>query len=473
MPLAPPMGNREVMHKMTIPLHSRFVFKRFMKGMVINMIQKQLFSIWAPNEGQAWTKFTKPALFVHTENVQATRINATYVPLDVRDYVNKNTAIIVNLPGASGVEVGLGLARAGSRPVPLYNGIHEPQNGGLASVVDNTKIIEALVSGAEVLDSTSISETAPPAFLLDSNRNIDLNENHAMYDNRYSIGSDDMPTADYMKSQGISQIFVWCNTLQGDLKSILIDYHNAGIAVMTYIDGSVIFENENTLGLSTATPAIPKAVSDAVRNFENARFGLLLITLLAGFNLIGMFLVLGQPFLWTAPTIMWLTYLWVPEIVGDIIALLLVGAYIALYFASYKKHKLIIAATVLFAVEVAVLFVYALSYGLVDYVGGSFWYGVVVFAGPVFLLYLLSKGAPACKKVGEIGDNEYLDALDYIDGISDGGHRGNNLFRVPRRRRIFRPYRSANYRGYSGYGGTGRGGYGGSGYGGGYGGFGG
>ena len=437
--------------------------------------KKQLFNTWAPNEGNLWTKFAKPALFVHTENVSVGRIVEAEIPFNIQQLNDGKTAIIVDLPSVAGVEAGLGLAKFGFRPVPLYNGIHQPPNGIFVNAVNNTDIINALVDGADILKDINFSATAPPAFLLDTNRDVELSdidkkryEDRYIYDNRWNIDLYDMPTAAYMKEQGISRVVVWTeNALQRDLRAITNSYLDAGIEVSTYINGQIvkILPISSFDGNERKNIRVSSETKESVRKFENARFGLLLVVILAAINLIGMFLVIGEPFLWTAPSIMWLTYLWVPEIVGDIIAIALSIAYFVLYLSSHKKYKLIVAVAVFFGVDVAVLFVYALWYGLVAYTGYSFMYGVIVFVTPIVLLSMLVSGAKVYKRVEKIDEDEYVATLDRIDGVP-----ANNRGRIHPRRRAFRSFRGRHYRGYSGYGGTGRGGYGGSGGYGGYGG---
>ena len=447
-----------------------------------NMDRKQLFSDWTPNEGYMWTKFAKPALFVHAEDVEARQIQAADIPLEIRQFNDNNTAVIVDLPSAKSVESGLGLAKIGFRPIPLYNGIHEIKNGGLRNIIDNTDIINALVAGANILKNITINAKAAPAFLIDSNRDkkLDDTENMTdMYDNRWNVDLDDMPSDDYMKEQGILRVVVWSDgDIQDDLKPIIENYRNAGINIVTYINGQITHENpeksQTAPAVDMKNPEVLSVIRQAAREFENARFGLLIVVILAAFNLIGMFFVNEEPFLWIAPCIMWLTYLWVPESLGDIIALAISGVYFGLYLASHKKRNLLPIACAIFAFDVTVFYIYVLYYGIIAFTGYSFFYGIIVFIPPIVLLSLLIKGAVAYKQLEKISDEDYSAALDHIDGYfdddDDRGDGGGYRNFVPRRR-IFRPYRSVNYRGgFGGYGGTGRSG---GGYRGGYGGYGG
>ena len=414
------------------------------------MDKKQVFNDWAPSEGYVWTKFAKPALFVHTENIFGGWVREANIPAEVLKLKYNHTAIIVDLPGVAGVEIGLGLTKAGFRPVPLYNGIHEPQSGGLRNIVDNTDIIKGLAAGARTLRNASLDTKAPPAFLLDANRDRqipDTDNNEDIYDNRWNVDFDDMPDAAYMKEQGITGIIVWSDRdIQPDISDIVNDYLKAGIKLTTYINGQVthIEGAVSSVGVTPQAATVQPEVEKAVRKFNHAKVALLIFAIIAGVNLISMMFFepdpeLGYgPLVYTAPSIMWLTYLWIPEIVGDVIAVMMTVGYFALYFLSKKTRSLVPTAAVILVADVVIFYIYVLWYTATvgDYTGGSFFYGLVAFVPPIILTYLLIRGVLAYKKIQEISDADYSAAVEHI----------------------------RSYRGYGGYGGTGRGGYIGRGY---------
>jgi len=377
------------------------------------------------------------------------------------------------MPGSRGVEIGLGLAQNGYRPVPLYNGIHEISNGGLPNIVDNASIVEALVSGANILRFSNINPNAPPAFLLDYDRDMQLLNTEGMYDNRWNVEIDDMPSIIYMKEQGISKIIIWTEgRIQDDLIQILNNYRAAGLDIIRFINGMIRHESQSSFTDETSIPTIVPKTKEAVRIFENARFGLLVAILFAGLNLIGMFRLYEEPILWTTPSIMWLTYLWVSEIVGDVIAIAMSTFYLVLYILSQRRPQLLAVALAVFGIDVMVYFIYVLYYGIAAFTGYSLIYGIIVFVPPIFSIVLMIRGATVYHEINELSEDDYLLYLDHIDNLLID--HLDDLDELRSRQRVFRPYRSANYRGYSGYGGTGRGGYGGGGYGGGrYGGYGG
>ena len=448
------------------------------------MDKKELFNLWAPQEGHVWTRFAKPALFVHTSAADAVRVSASSAPIYLRQFNMGDTAVIIDLPSDMGIREGLGLANAGFRPITLYNGIHEPKNGGLSHVVDNTAIISALAGGADTLRYAHVRANAAPVFLLDANR--DNYPAEGMYDNRWAVDTDDMPDAAYMKAHGINRVILWSEgAVKNDINEILNEYHMADISVMIYADGQAAayiarpkqdsFEPVSAVHQSPLEAQINPDTKEAIRKFENARFALLVAIGLAGFNLIGMFFINEEPLLWTVPCIMWLTYLWVSEPVGDAIAIIMTLSYFTLYWFSQQKRILLPIAAALFGFDVLVYFIYVISYGVMAFTGYSFEYGLIVWIPPIIILVFLVKGAIMYKQTDDISDDDYCVYLDHIDGETSS-RLGTRQFR-PRRRLRF--YRGARYRGgfrgygggYRGYGGTGRGGYGG-GFGG-YGGFGG
>lgn len=483
------------------------------------MTGKDLYKIWAPCDSDAWTRFAKPALFVNYSGLSFSwsTIQTPIIPMDLYKLCSRTTAFIVDLPGASGVEKGLALAKEDFRPVPLYNGVNERNIGGLREIVDNKPIVDALQAGADVLKGFTISEAAPPAFILDYNRHSQPTDTLGMYDNRWSLDFEDMPEAAYMHGMGITRVVLWTiETAHKDLEPILDSYRDMGIEVSIFCDNvgilaqnAMITEENNeesatlpsppshqpTAGLkspisanTTSLPrisdpasssAITAALRDKIRKFENGRFALMLVVIMAFVNLLFMFVIWESPLLWTTPTIMWLTYLWVPEGVGDAIAIIMTASYLVLYLVCQKKRRLMKAILLLFIIETITLYIYAMHYGFVAFTGYSFIYGLAVFGFPIFVLVFLIPAAMTLGHVQDISDGEYFASLNILD--RENHEQRNDLaenddpFARPMHHGHFRPRRRhfRGFRGYGGYGGGGRGGYSGGGYrgyGGGYGG---
>jgi hypothetical protein len=173
---------------------------------------------WARPEGQ-WSPWVKPILFAALADPLKPRpldpppgwLTAGVIePLTVvapagapyRGSANTlaDTVVVVDLPGAEGVLLGIALARHGFAPVPLYNGLWDE-----AAVVDMGPIMEALVDGADTV--REVPGGAPPAFLLDADR---LGRGRPVrggdFDNRWFSAPTDFPSAGALWGAGLRRL---------------------------------------------------------------------------------------------------------------------------------------------------------------------------------------------------------------------------------------------------------------------------
>lgn len=194
------------------------------------MTDKELYRIWAPL-GKKWIEWVRPVPFVEIhEYSKDYNITMFQVPaLDFPEEKFGDAALIVDLPGAESVEVGIALAKDGYRPIPAFNGtIEQP---GSRTTVDNQSVGMALLSGAEELKKIELSDDAKPAFLLDSNRLHRFRIGVSVFDNSWDIYPQDMPSADYFLNNGIHKIVVIGDCLSRDLKKILYEYQKKKIDI--------------------------------------------------------------------------------------------------------------------------------------------------------------------------------------------------------------------------------------------------
>ena len=183
------------------------------------------YKVWAP-ENVPWAAWVKPVLFAG----ELYGYEAVNVPeIDWVTSADKNTMIILDLPGKIGVETGLALAQIGYRPVPLYNGTNAPKHK--TATVDSSGIAFALVEGAKILESLKLPSDAPPAFLLDFNRMTPSSLLPGKFDNRWYIFPQDMPSATFLTGNNISKIIVRTNRIEDDLSHILCRYQKQGIKI--------------------------------------------------------------------------------------------------------------------------------------------------------------------------------------------------------------------------------------------------
>jgi hypothetical protein len=210
------------------------------------MNQEEVYSVWAPQDS-IWSPWVAPVLFAQT--YWDTRIKAEpatprplpWLPKDLKD-----TAVIVDLPGASSAEVGFALAAAGFRPIPLYNASPGPEQIigiGSASpspsnaVIDMGPIVDAISRVTSTLARMNFSPQAAPAFLLDSDRTSGTKAaTTGMFDNRWMVFPQDFPSANFLQAQGIRRaLLVQQHKLEPreDLAHTLLRWQQGGIAILS------------------------------------------------------------------------------------------------------------------------------------------------------------------------------------------------------------------------------------------------
>ncbi len=206
------------------------------------MNPQELFETWAPPEA-LWSKWAKPVLFVQMDAYGKRKDISGSTPSEVifepesdlewlQNY-RGDTAIIVNLPGAASVEMGMQVAQYGFRPVPLYNCTSGPK-----AVVNVEPIVTALTQNAALL--RKLPEEAPPAFLIDSRRNpAGAQPSYGEFDNRWVVFPQDFPSALFLKTNGIRRALVihsqamQLRTFERDLYEVLHRWSSGGIEVFT------------------------------------------------------------------------------------------------------------------------------------------------------------------------------------------------------------------------------------------------
>ena len=107
---------------------SRFSFQT-------NMTRHEIFNIWAP-QGVVWSDWVKPVLFACMEERD---FSVPPEPGEIPEIIfplESDMAIVLDLPGSLGVSIGMVAARAGYRPVPLYNALPAPNENllGMAPI---------------------------------------------------------------------------------------------------------------------------------------------------------------------------------------------------------------------------------------------------------------------------------------------------------------------------------------------------
>jgi hypothetical protein len=207
------------------------------------MIDKRsLYRIWAP-PGEPWSGWVKPVLFAHWPR-EVPELGAL-PPCDTSwaPPPSERRALLVEMPGVDAVAMGLALAEAGYRPVPLFNASpppippRHPLEPPLTSpaVVDVESILGAIVKGAEALGNLEILPTAPPAFLIDQFRSTPSRPlMQGVYDNRSWVYATDFPSADRFRNEGITGVILATASRESpasDLEHVLRTWAGSGLDI--------------------------------------------------------------------------------------------------------------------------------------------------------------------------------------------------------------------------------------------------
>jgi hypothetical protein len=156
--------------------------------------------------------------------------------------VENQVPVVVDLPGAESVMMGIALAERGYRPVPLYNAVPLPAGQPIldpltrrnVAAVNVLEIIAALRSETGKLAGLQIPLAAPPAFLLDSNRQgPGLGMAPGEFDNRSVCFTTDFPSANFLLAHGFQRALLVQKMradLPSDLAHVLRRWQEGGIA---------------------------------------------------------------------------------------------------------------------------------------------------------------------------------------------------------------------------------------------------
>jgi len=205
------------------------------------MNKEDIFAVWAPDDSR-WGRWVKPVLFAVLEPYgRPTPPPIEWTPASWAPELSENVAIVVDLPGAQSVAVGIALANAGYRPVPLFNAL--PLPAGLSPIdsitnrpvamVDVQPVIQALQSGAETLATLNIPADAPPVFLLDAKRSGGIYQPRPdEFDNRSICFTTDFPSANFLAAHGIARVVLVQQTeslVAADLAQVLRRWQDNGM----------------------------------------------------------------------------------------------------------------------------------------------------------------------------------------------------------------------------------------------------
>lgn len=194
-----------------------------------NEWDKAIYDVWAPG-GKRWVDWVRPVPFVELkQRNKGYHVSERKIPLCHKITGDKDTAVIVDLPGGESVFQGIALAERGFRPIPIFNGTMEQE--GVRATVNNQSAGVALIKMTDRLKEITLAEDAPPAFLTDKNRLQRCKLTESIFDNSWDVYPQDLPSAEYMKEKGIRKIVVISDSFGEDLKKILYKHQKSGIEI--------------------------------------------------------------------------------------------------------------------------------------------------------------------------------------------------------------------------------------------------
>ena len=198
------------------------------------MLGKDIYKCWY-KENNKWCKWIKPTLFVDLDNQILKDVVDYEIPhIYYIDKLRDDTAIIIDEDGDTSIKEGLALMNFGYVLVPLFNSPYPLPNS--KSLVSNLSIATLLIWGGTILKDKTVSDFAPPVFLLDKNRLNRYHKDKSIFDNSYDIYSQDLPSSNYFKNNGIKNIILKSDKINPDLNEILNKYRKNGLNIL-YTNG--------------------------------------------------------------------------------------------------------------------------------------------------------------------------------------------------------------------------------------------
>ena len=205
------------------------------------MEKEEIFEAWAP-AGGVWSPWVKPVLFAHLPRPLPDSPAAAPFPTAGLPAPGERQALVVEMPGPLAVTAGLALAEMGYRPLPLFNACPPPWDAGgtgLASAaVDVDAVLAALVGEATRLRSLALPPDAPPAFLVNADRQTPrIPFRPGVFDNRSVVFPTDFPSAGFLATQGIVGAVLVRERerpLSWDLTRVLRDWRRTGVGLSAW-----------------------------------------------------------------------------------------------------------------------------------------------------------------------------------------------------------------------------------------------
>ena len=234
------------------------------------MTPRQAFEAWAPPHAP-WSAWAKPTLFVGaatkapaapgSRSIGGPAVDPLTAPTDSylppmsapatpddvswADHIPKRAALILDMPGPTGIRAGLALRSRGYWPVPLYNATTGP-----SPVVHVGATAWTLLDAAPALAASPPREGDAhlPCFLIDDGRCPLVTNVQGRFDNRSIVFPQDFPSATRLKAGGVESVLVVHHTYQSatipggrladDLAHVLYAWQRDGLPVRRFTPGA-------------------------------------------------------------------------------------------------------------------------------------------------------------------------------------------------------------------------------------------
>jgi hypothetical protein len=202
---------------------------------------REAFRIWAPDHSE-WSPWVKPTLFAQKPAIAIAGLSDAGTTVDLNDLAvwppaqrlpefDSTLAVVVDMPGQTGVRAAWHLAERGWRPVPLYNATLGPK----AEVPQET-LLQGLQQMTAGLERIPLPDDAPPAFLLDARRKgSSQRPSPGSFDNRWLVFPQDFPSATRLLASGVTQAVVLTEgptALAEDLCHVLRRWQEGGLVIL-------------------------------------------------------------------------------------------------------------------------------------------------------------------------------------------------------------------------------------------------
>jgi hypothetical protein len=209
------------------------------------MTGEELFARWAPQDS-FWSDWVAPTLFAHISCPDGLTQNKSPLPelTPIAQLLDRNTALILDLPGAEAIWWAVALLSAGYRPVlrlntaPGHEELHvveSTRSSFPTSALDLTDVIKAICLATPILEKAALSADAPPVFLLGSQRMTGTQPvRPELFDNRWMVFPQDFPSAQFLKEQHITRVLLvqrGASEPLSDLAHVLLRWQQTGIPI--------------------------------------------------------------------------------------------------------------------------------------------------------------------------------------------------------------------------------------------------